>query len=1041
MAEYDAGTVKATLKADGAGLHAGVETAKKDFTGLKKSAEEAKNEFKSLGITAGASLAALTAGVFKAVQANNQLKASMMGLDSIAKGTVGTYSKVQAELEKIRKDGMIPLTNAIAAYKNLLARYQDEEEAIKVFNRLADAAAFGRQGHLSLGEAIQSASEGLKNENSVLVDNAGVTKNVSDMWEEYAASIGKTVSQLTDAEKRQAEINSIIEVTRHQVGDLAKLQNSLSGQLSAVNAISIETATAWGEALEPAASDVAKAVGTVLSGLKEFIQANPSFVAGITAGTMALSAMIPVAVNATTIVKGLATAWTFLTGPAGIALIALSAITGVIVMQTTAAAKAREETKRLADTYRDETNKLDKLIDEYEELTKKTNLTANEKERLKDVSSEIAKMVPDAVQAYDRERGAIIDLTKAVDGLVASKTKELDIRKKSISSEREDEWKNQQRILKQMAEATRFYNSAIRQIDELVETGMIKPDDAKKRKENFKKRYDEEMALLTEQMNTSKKVLAELEIQEYELNQRLNGGITRDSIKQDQVKPLDSSTSTKTGDEDKRTAYQKALAAYEANAVNWTLEKQVSEFEKLGSLANSKEKDAYQKRLAQLRKELTDEIKKTADALTLERAKGYEKELLQLELAMEEELKTVEKGSEREANIREKYQLQRQKIQDKYAAESKAQQLELSATLAEIEQDFEQAEIDRENARYEREMSNIELTATEKERLKLEHEQNLLAIQKKYADQRLQIQIEENSRSKQLELDQKIAALEYQKAWAELEADSIEDKKELLKLERQIIDLKIEKIDAQIEELENEKELIKTQTNKSKELIQHELAENEEKINQLLLERQRLYDDLTLKEQRFISETDKMNKAIKEGFSDFVLSLTKSTNAAEEIWQKSMDNLLKSFTDFLFEAAMKSKLFGPIIQSMGNVFGWGTYTPATATAGAEGAIQKFHTGGLVEPIRAHSGWLVQKLQPDEVPIIAQTGERVLSRAETAEYERNKGKQEVQVNVINQAGIPLQGDAEVTFDGPRMVVNWYAQAMERNIGGIRKWGNK
>lgn len=34
-----------------------------------------------------------------------------------------------------------------------------------------------------------SATEGLKNENSILVDNAGVTKNVAKMREEYAKKI------------------------------------------------------------------------------------------------------------------------------------------------------------------------------------------------------------------------------------------------------------------------------------------------------------------------------------------------------------------------------------------------------------------------------------------------------------------------------------------------------------------------------------------------------------------------------------------------------------------------------------------------------------------------------------------------------------------------------------------------------------------------------------------------------------------------------------------------------------------------------------
>ncbi len=223
MAEYDAGTVKATMTADASGSHAAVQGVKKDYADLKntivdalkevnegerqaakaadeaakatkKAADEAKSlkdGYRDLSIATGASFAAITAGIWKALDANNQLKNSFTGLDSVAVGTVGNYDKIKAELQRVQDEGMIPLTNATAAYKNLLMRYQDEEVAIQIFNRLADAAAFGRQGHLQLGEAIQGATEGLKNEMSQMVDNAGVTKNVSQMWADYAAQIGK----------------------------------------------------------------------------------------------------------------------------------------------------------------------------------------------------------------------------------------------------------------------------------------------------------------------------------------------------------------------------------------------------------------------------------------------------------------------------------------------------------------------------------------------------------------------------------------------------------------------------------------------------------------------------------------------------------------------------------------------------------------------------------------------------------------------------------------------------------------------------------
>lgn len=105
-------------------------------------------------------------------------------------------------MQEYTKDGLIPLADAYTAYKNLSSAGYADDQTQSVLQNLKDSAAFARQGSLTMGEAVKSATEMHKNENSILVDNAGVTKNLSVIWEEYAASIGKGVGSLTAAEKR-----------------------------------------------------------------------------------------------------------------------------------------------------------------------------------------------------------------------------------------------------------------------------------------------------------------------------------------------------------------------------------------------------------------------------------------------------------------------------------------------------------------------------------------------------------------------------------------------------------------------------------------------------------------------------------------------------------------------------------------------------------------------------------------------------------------------------------------------------------------------
>lgn len=156
---------------------------------------------------------------------------SLQGLKSILDGQGRSFSDAQKFIDEYIKDGLVPMTNAVTAYKNLASRGYDDSQIQQTLVALKDASAYGRAASLSIGDAVQTATEGLKNENSVLVDNAGVTKNVAKMWEEYAASIGTTAKNLTQQQKIQAEVTGILNETRFQTGDAARVAGALSGQL------------------------------------------------------------------------------------------------------------------------------------------------------------------------------------------------------------------------------------------------------------------------------------------------------------------------------------------------------------------------------------------------------------------------------------------------------------------------------------------------------------------------------------------------------------------------------------------------------------------------------------------------------------------------------------------------------------------------------------------------------------------------------------------------------------------------------------------
>lgn len=232
---------------------------KSQLNGLQGQANQAStlisNSLKKIGKAALAafSVAAVTKFGKACLDVATQTSNAWIGLNSILTGQGKSFSQAQKFIQDYVSDGLVPLNNAVTAYKNLAARGYSSDQIKKTMTALKNSATFGRQSTYSLGEAVQSASEGLKNENSILVDNAGVTKNVAKMWEDYAKSVGKSTNQLTQQEKINAEVNGILEETKFQMNDASIYANTYSGKVAQLNFAFTSMKTAIGNVIQPIA--------------------------------------------------------------------------------------------------------------------------------------------------------------------------------------------------------------------------------------------------------------------------------------------------------------------------------------------------------------------------------------------------------------------------------------------------------------------------------------------------------------------------------------------------------------------------------------------------------------------------------------------------------------------------------------------------------------------------------------------------------------------------------------------------------------------
>ena len=140
------------------------------------------------------------------------MESAYLGLDSVARKLNTGVSQTRAVAKSLSDDGLLPVTDAVNALKNLLATGFNLEQATNLMYAFKDAAAFNRQGTLSMGEAVVGAAQGLKNQNCL---------KFNTLIFDYKSGTLKTIQELHDS----GEVPVVTAVNR-KTGKLQVIQAS-----------------------------------------------------------------------------------------------------------------------------------------------------------------------------------------------------------------------------------------------------------------------------------------------------------------------------------------------------------------------------------------------------------------------------------------------------------------------------------------------------------------------------------------------------------------------------------------------------------------------------------------------------------------------------------------------------------------------------------------------------------------------------------------------------------------------------------------------
>ena len=217
----------------------------------------AKKASKNIGTLTGSmkrmalqavTVAAVMQGVRKSIQMSAEMEGVKRGFDNLAKSS--GFST--AAFNKFRKatDGTIDSLTLMKQANNamLLGISDSEEQMAQMFDV---AQRLGQSLGIETTQAVESLVTGLGRQSKLMLDNLGIMVDTNKSYEDYAESIGKSTSELTDQERKQAFVNAAMEEANTLVSQLGVEQLTAKDKIAQMNTSLGDLAITLGDALAP----------------------------------------------------------------------------------------------------------------------------------------------------------------------------------------------------------------------------------------------------------------------------------------------------------------------------------------------------------------------------------------------------------------------------------------------------------------------------------------------------------------------------------------------------------------------------------------------------------------------------------------------------------------------------------------------------------------------------------------------------------------------------------------------------------------------
>ena len=205
----------------------------------------------------------------KAIGRSAEIEGVRRGFDNLA-NSAGFTTKAFDKFKKATDGTIDNLTLMKQANNAMLLGITDSED--QMADMFDVAQRLGQSIGIDTVQSIESLVVGLGRNSKMMLDNLGIMLDVDKANRDYAESIGTTISQLTDQDRKTAFVNAAMKEANFLVEQLGAEQLTTKDKIAQMNTALLESLTAFGNLLTPFVIPLAKGLELIAIGASSVIE-------------------------------------------------------------------------------------------------------------------------------------------------------------------------------------------------------------------------------------------------------------------------------------------------------------------------------------------------------------------------------------------------------------------------------------------------------------------------------------------------------------------------------------------------------------------------------------------------------------------------------------------------------------------------------------------------------------------------------------------------------------------------------------------------